>query len=216
MVEIRSTGGATSETSYYSALENLLNAVGKTLKPRVIANGQIKNQGAGHPDFGLYTHVQCRGGEPIQGQGANPERGVVEVKGLTDETWKTAATDQVSRYWNRYGLVLVTNYRDFLLVGRDASGQATRLESFTLANTDAAFWQACSAPRQAAEDKAEAFVEYLRRALHHLAPLSRPADLAWLLASYARDALRRVESASLPALYDANYDGRLMTTEMAG
>jgi hypothetical protein len=30
---------------------------------------------------------------------------------------------------------------------------------------------------------------YLKRALAQLAPLSRPADLAWLLASYARDAL---------------------------
>ena len=36
MREIRATGAATSETSYYSALENLLNAVGKELRPRVI------------------------------------------------------------------------------------------------------------------------------------------------------------------------------------
>ncbi len=200
MTEIRSTGGATSETSYYGALENLLNEIGKSLRPRVIANGQIRNQGAGHPDFGLYTQAQCRGDEPAQGQGVAPERGVVEVKGLTDETWKTAATDQVSRYWNRYGLVLVTNYRDFVLIGRDATGRATRLEGFTLAASDAAFWRGSASPHQMAERQAEGFVEYLRRALYNLAPLSRPADLAWLLASYARDALRRVEAASLPAL----------------
>ena len=39
------------------------------------------------------------------------------------------------------------------------------------------------------------------RIFTYLAPLTRPQDLAWLLASYARDALRRVEaSADLPAL----------------
>jgi hypothetical protein len=65
MAEIRSTGAATSETSYYGALENLMNAVGRQLKPRVIANGEIRNQGAGQPDFGLYTQAQIRGGEPV-------------------------------------------------------------------------------------------------------------------------------------------------------
>jgi hypothetical protein len=55
LAEIRSTGGATNETSYYSALERLLNDIGAALRPQVICNGQLRNQGAGHPDFGLYT-----------------------------------------------------------------------------------------------------------------------------------------------------------------
>ena len=29
---------------------------------------------------------------------------------------------QVSQYWSRYRLALVTNYRNFLLVGNDADG----------------------------------------------------------------------------------------------
>ena len=33
--EIRSSGSAVKETSYYPALSNLLNGIGKTLKPRV-------------------------------------------------------------------------------------------------------------------------------------------------------------------------------------
>ena len=37
--------------------------------------------------------------------------------------------------------------------------------------------------------------EYLARALSHQARLAEPKDLAWLLASYARDALARVEAA---------------------
>lgn len=201
MAEIHATGGATSETSYYGALETLLNAVGKSLKPKVICNGQIRNQGAGHPDFGLYTQTQCRAGAPKEGQGHIPERGVIEVKSLTDENWKTAKTAQISKYWQRYRLVLVTNYRDFLLIGVDTAGQPVRLEGFSLADSDAAFWKACARPRRTAREKGAAFVEYLKRALVQTAPLNRPADLAWLLASYARDALNRVERhAELPAL----------------
>ena len=37
--------------------------------------------------------------------------------------------------------------------------------------------------------------EYLCRALSHSAKLVEPKDLAWLLASYARDGLARVEAA---------------------
>ena len=80
MSEIRSTGGATSETSYYSAIENLMNELGKPLKPQVICNGQLRNQGAGHPDFGLYSKKQCSKGAPKSRQGESPERGVIEVK----------------------------------------------------------------------------------------------------------------------------------------
>jgi hypothetical protein len=34
----------------------------------------------------------------------------------------------------------------------------------------------------------------------HAAPLETPADVAWVLASYAREALARMERADLPAL----------------
>lgn len=201
MREIRATGGATNETSYYGALETLLNAVGRQLRPRVIANGQIRNQGAGHPDFGLYGQSQIRGAEPVGGAGALPERGVIEVKGLAEETWFTAGTNQVSQYWQHYGLVLVTNYRAFLLIGRDAQGQPVRLEPFSLASSDATFWNLHNAGAGVLDGLADTLIDYLRRALSYLAPLTRASDLAWLLASYARDALRRVEaSAGLPAL----------------
>lgn len=39
MAEIRGAGGATDETSYYSAFENLMNAIGKFLDPSIICNG---------------------------------------------------------------------------------------------------------------------------------------------------------------------------------
>ena len=52
--------------------------------------------------------------------------------------------------------------------------------------------------------------EYLSRAVAHRAALTEPKDVAWLLASYARDALHRVEAAgdapSLPAVRTALED----------
>jgi hypothetical protein len=50
--DIRSTGAAVKETSYYPPLANLLNAVGQTLKPRVRCVINLKNQGAGMRDGG--------------------------------------------------------------------------------------------------------------------------------------------------------------------
>lgn len=201
MAEIRSTGGATRETSYYSALENLLNEIGRTLKPAVVCNGQLRNQGAGHPDFGLYSRNQCAKGEPKPGQGEIPERGVVEVKGLSDETWLTAESGQVTRYFDRYRLVLVTNYRDFLLIGEDAQGRSAKLESFRLANTEAEFWSRLLSPGQYAREIGQSFGEYLKRALTQSVSLREPRDVAWFLASYARDALSRVDDkGEVPAL----------------
>ena len=113
---VRASGGATAERSRYTALDNLLDAVGGGLKPKVHCIGDLADQGAGHPDFGLYAAGQLRRGDPREGQ--LPERGVVEVKAIGDDAWLTAEGDQVSRYWKRYGLVLVTNYRDFVLLGR--------------------------------------------------------------------------------------------------
>jgi hypothetical protein len=47
----------------------------------------------------------------------------------------------------------------------------------------------------------EPFIEFITRACLHAAPLTKPKDVAWFLASYARDALSRVErQKQLPAL----------------
>jgi hypothetical protein len=44
----------TAETSNYVALANLLNAVGKDLKPRVKCVIHPQNKGAGIPDSGFF------------------------------------------------------------------------------------------------------------------------------------------------------------------
>ncbi len=55
LCRIRATGGGTGELSYYPPLSNLLNAVGGSLRPRVHCVSRLAQQGAGHPDFGLYA-----------------------------------------------------------------------------------------------------------------------------------------------------------------
>ena len=190
---IRASGGATGERSYYSPLTNLLNAVGSTLKPKVFCVGELAEQGAGHPDFGLYAARQVQRGKHREGQ--VPERGVVEVKPVDDDAWLTAEGNQVSRYWSRYGLVLVTNTRDFVLLGEDAEGNPVKLEAFRLAQTSEEFVSKLETPSSFARDVGAGLGEYLCRALSHRAKLFEPRDLAWLLASYARDGLARVEAA---------------------
>ena len=196
---VRATGGGTGELSYYPALSNLLNAVGGAMRPRVYCVSELAQQGAGHPDFGLYAAKQVQSGKPKQGQ--TPEGGVVEVKAADADTWLTADGAQVSRYWQRYRLVLVTNTRDFVLLGEDSHGQPAKLETFRLAGSAADFEAKLHHPRAFAHNAGPALAEYLGRALSHRATLAEPRDLARLLASYARDGLARVEaSGDAPSL----------------
>ena len=190
---VRASGGATGERSSYGPLANLLNAVGATLKPRVFCVGELADQGAGHPDFGLYTAKQVQRGRPREGQA--PERGVVEVKSSHEDLRAPAVREQVTRYWGRYRLVLVTNLYEFGLVGPDPDGGERVLESFRLAESEEAFARRLEHPRAFARAVGAGLGEYLSRALSHRAALAEPKDLAWLLASYARDGLARVEAA---------------------
>jgi hypothetical protein len=48
--------------------------------------------------------------------------------------------------------VLVTNLRNFILVGEDAAGRPTKLESFRLADSADDFWRKLEKPRSLARD----------------------------------------------------------------
>ncbi len=190
---VRASGGATRERSYYPALAGLLGAVGATLKPTVFCVSELADQGVGHPDIALYASGQIQRGRPMPGQ--IPERGVVEVKGVYDDAHLTARSEQVSRYLGHYQLVLVTNLRSFVLVGPDGTGSHAKLESFTLAEAVDEFWRRVEEPRDFAHKVGMSLGEYLARALSQQATLAEPKDLAWLLASYARDGLDRITAA---------------------
>ncbi|HEY5233869.1 MAG TPA: N-6 DNA methylase, partial [Verrucomicrobiae bacterium] len=193
--------GATKETSGYPALANLLNAIGHTLKPKVKCIIHPKNSGAGIPDGGLFLPDQLKnrdGEESFIDQ--KPARGVIEVKSIRDEIAGLAESEQVKEYLSHYGLILLTNYREFLLLKR-IDGKMLQLEGFQLAPDEKSFWLRTAHPQKAATELGELLVEYLKRVMLHAAPLNNPKDVAFFLASYARDARARVEATKdLPQL----------------
>lgn len=194
--DVYNTGSAVKETSYYSAFESMANAYGKELKPRVRCVINLKNKGAGIPDAGFFTSAQFQRGEEKPRDGQLPERGCAEIKSTKDAVEKIAKSEQVEKYLNHYGAVLVTNYRDFLLIGKDANGNAEHLERFSFAETETEFWKEVRADASAFAAKFElSFDEFIKRVFLHAVPLTKPEDVAWFLASYAREAKERVERA---------------------
>ena len=199
--DIRFSGSGTQETSYYPPLSNLLNEIGKTLKPKVRCIMPLRNQGAGFPDGGFFTSDQFQrvsSAEPLPEQ--LPSRGVIEVKGIGDDVWKVIKSEQVGRYFERYRQVLVTNYRNFVLVGQDPDGNRTTLETYRFAGSELDFWALTVNPHKTAKEQGERFTEFLKRVMLHAAPLAKNQDVAWFLASYARDARVRIQQRELPAL----------------
>ena len=54
---IRATRAGTPETAYYPAVANLFDAIGKTLRPRVLCVPHPARGNAGIPDFGLFEQT---------------------------------------------------------------------------------------------------------------------------------------------------------------
>ena len=204
----RSWGTATAETSHYAALDTLFTNVGATLEPKVHCLQQPRDQGAGHPDIGLYSAQQKEAGN---GEAAPlPDRGVVEVKPPTEDVREVAETEQVKRYGEFYRLVLVTNLREFLLQEETADGARQTLEAFTLAENAEEFGRLVRRPLTETRKLRAELGEFLYRALNHRAAIAQPRFLAAQLASHARVALMKIEEAgdasSLNALRTALED----------
>ncbi len=196
---IRRSGAGVKETSYYGTLENLLNEIGHTLKPKVRCIINLQNRGAGIPDGGFFTPSQFQKKSNELIKGLPPERGAIEVKPTNGKVEEIAKSAQVVKYLKTYKQVLVTNYRDFLLVVDD-NGTPHFLESYSLAADEREFWDKADRHSAVSDIETERFTEFLKRVMLHLAPLEKPEDVAWFLASYARDAKARVELTDLSAL----------------
>lgn len=197
LAEIRASGHATNETSYYPAIEMLLNEVGKSLKPRVRAILQLKNHGAGQPDGGLFTQDQFKkhkDAQELDFTAQPPNRGALEVKGPTEDLKQTIVGDQVAKYLKAYGQVLITNYRDFRIVIPGKDGKPFTLEGYSIEDKDDGFWAAAAHPHKTAAQHGTHLIEFLTRALLSSVAISSPQHLAGFLASYARDALAKVEA----------------------
>ncbi len=199
--DIRASGAAVPETSGYGALATLLTEVGGKLKPKVRCLINLQNAAAGIPDGGLFTANQfpkgSRATEPLGAQ--LPARGAIEVKPVGGDAHAVAESEQVRRYLEKYRQVLATTYREFVLVGFDADGEAASLESFSLAASEQEFWALAAHPgSDAARLAGGRLTDFLKRVLLRPAQIAAPKDLAWFLASYAREARARAEVRDLP------------------
>jgi hypothetical protein len=189
------------ETTHYPGLRTLFNEIGSKLKPKVRCIINPKDEGAGIPDGGLYTPDQLpKSGDPEPPLDTLPARGAIEAKPTNKDAFEVAKSEQVAKYLKRYRQVLVTNFRDFVLVGLDGDGKRRILESYRLAKDEESFWNAAAHPRAIADREGERFADFLRRVILHAAELAQPKDVAAFLASYAREARWRVERHDLAAL----------------
>jgi hypothetical protein len=101
-----------------------------------------------------------------------------------------AQTEQVSDYWKHYNQVLVTNYREFLLLGRDGDGRPVRHEYYRLAASEKELWRKAAGPDAAVAAHGDRLLDFLKRCLLRPAPLTGPKDVAWSSPARRADYLR--------------------------
>ena len=114
---------------------------------------------------------------------------MVEIKPAERSLDTLANDEQIRRYLDQYGLVLITNLREFRLLRLEA-GAVLVLERYVLSPTAETFW---SAPVASFAKHKDLLPDFLARVMLYKAPLVQPKDVAWVLASYAREARARAE-----------------------
>lgn len=204
--ELRECRRLGHETSFYGKLETLINEIGKELSPKVKCIINPKNVNSNFPDGGFFTENQIRNLNidisTLGWGGPTPERGVLEAKTFDKDVKVMAGSEQVSNYLGDYGQVLVTNYWDFLVVGKDINGNQSNLEQYSFAADEIAFWEGTNSPKKFSQMHEKSFTEYIKRTLLYVTELTDPKTVAWLLASYARDALERLNDADISDIKD--------------
>ena len=177
------SGEGVSELSYYPALHALLEEVGGKLKPKVRCFMNLRNQGAGLPDGGLFTADQVRGSRAAKGGatgaaapaaapdlgalgGQKPARGAIEVKPPSADIHAIAASAQVHGYLAAYRQVLVTNLREFLLLGHRRPRPARHPRALRPgADRGRVLGATAAHPRRTELEQGERFLEFLKRVL---------------------------------------------------
>ena len=185
-------GVVTPETGYYPPLQELLNAIGEELKPKVRIVSQPKGAAAGVPDFGFYTEEQLRRTRKSSAPAEKPARGAAEIKPLSADIGELLNSEQVKKYALSSGVVLAANYREFALAEMQ-NGVMREIDRRAIAASEGEFWQRAEHPQKTAAECAEEICQFLSRALSHNAPIASAEDLARILASFAREILARLE-----------------------
>jgi hypothetical protein len=125
-------------------------------------------------------------------------RGLVEAKGVHEDLYAVAKRPQVSKYLRVVPGVLVTNYREFLLVTRAPNGSPVLGPAYSLASDADSFWST-SITELVSEHEAGLYA-YLEDTLQYSGPIVSAEELALVLARYAAEARTRIESQPVSAL----------------
>jgi hypothetical protein len=147
------------------------------------------------PDLGLFTPDQWRPAANAPRSKQAPSRGAIEAKPPSQDIDQLIRSPQVRKYLEDFGLVLATNLREFRLLRAGTADEPDVVESYSLASSETDFWNKVEHPRKTASVSGAQLVEALRRMLSHRAAITKPETLAWLLASYAQEALSRLNAA---------------------
>lgn len=191
MKKFMARGESTDERTFQPDLGHLLREIGEAISDSFLCLPEGKNDGAGHPDFILL--------EEDQPDGELPKYGVVEVKKISldiSDPFAGEHAEQMLGYLDRYTLLTVCNFREFRLFEKTKSGSPRLLEELVIADSKEAFRQIAENPARAARVHGASIWEFLRRTMHYKSRIVRPDDVAWFLASYAREALANIKSAA--------------------
>lgn len=187
MREVRG-GSPTPESSYYSAPENLINDISAAMGLGVVCNAQVSGAGK-FPDFGLFSKGQVSDGA----NGGRPEFGVIEMKGLNEDVREVAKRAQTQGYLATHSIVAVSNYREFLLLGRDNGGNRQDRDFISIAESEEEFWNLTKDPANSAKGHAQPLADFMRQIPMEQTTLSDPKEIAWLLAMHAQRAMKKLE-----------------------
>src|SRR5260221_6831586 len=125
---VKASGLASDERSYYPALDALFNVPGAMLAPKVIAIHDVRDVGAGHPDYLLQVET------------THDTRAAIEAKPASADVNAIMRSEQVRRYLRQYGLCLVTNLRHFSLARVARNNQVVEIMRYELAASEDDFW----------------------------------------------------------------------------
>jgi len=195
----RNQGRSTQEESYYPAIKtliaDLLGVAGLQFRTWTAVSAVRDSGRKDKPDIGIFADDEETLVVP-----AEVKLPDVEVEDLA---FSTDRNDQVGRYLDRAGVVLVSNVRSAALVaanpGHVRNGNPVPPERRDLIAT-VNLWsseQAFSKGNPPTAEDVAALLELVERAVTAYAPIADPATLATILARQARDAKE-----ALPAKFD--------------
>lgn len=183
---------STDELTHHPTLGSLLAAVGKTLSSSLLCLPEARMPGErDRPDYLLFGEDQA--------SGELPKYGAIEIKPHDHDIsnpFKGNDAEQMLGYLKRYSLLTITNFREFRLYEKAKNGAPRLLEELAVADSKDEFRRIAENPERAARDHGASILEFLKRAMLRESTMTEPKDVARFLASYAREALAKIKSAS--------------------